>query len=59
MGAYDAYNAKKTVYRRPRKKKMYINVSANTALYYACNLKHMNDFEVRLVYIHPGCGGID
>lgn len=43
----------------PGKKNMYINVSANTALYYACNLKHINDFEVRHVYIHPGCGGID
>lgn len=37
---------------------MYINVSANTALYYACN-QHINDFEVKHVYIHPGCGGID
>lgn len=51
MGAYDVYNAKKKLYiDDPGKKNMYINVSANTALYYACNLKHINDFEVRRVY---------
>lgn len=38
---------------------MYINVLVNIVLYYVCNLKYINDFEVRYVYIYFGCGGID